>query len=406
MNDRLIWMWLSLHFGAGSRIYQKLYNHFGTVEAIYDSDDSDVALMDWLNISNKKKLLDKNLSHAEEVLEWCSENNVGVVTPSDSNYPEPLRLIEDYPAVIYYKGKLPDFKSNLFISVVGTRKMSIYGQKNAYELGFGLAKGGATVISGMALGIDCTAQKGALYAGGSSIAVLGSGIDVCYPSQNRKLMDKIIDVGAVITEYPPHTPPTGSNFPVRNRLISALSPATVVVEADKNSGALITARRALKQGKTLFAFPGPVKNFSTEGTNQLLTEGARVATCAIDVLEQFLDIFGHTINLSASKERPTFEKTLKVATSFNTDSFYGQSSDESKKVAAEPKKEIIKETFDTSNLTPEQKQVYDAMEFNKSNSQDKLIELGFEPSKLASTLMMLEIAGAIESIPGGYYIKK
>lgn len=406
MNERLIWMWLSLHFGAGTRIYQKLYNHFGSVEAIYDSDDSDVALMDWLNISNKKKLLDKNLSHAEEIFEWCEENNVGVATPSDANYPEPLRLIEDYPAVIYYKGTLPDFKERLYVSVVGTRKMSIYGQKNAYELGYGLAKGGATVISGMALGIDCTAQKGALYAGGSSIAVLGSGIDVCYPSENRKLMEKIISVGAVITEYPPHTPPTGSNFPVRNRIISALSPATVVVEADKNSGALITARRAMKQGKTLFAFPGPVRNFSTEGTNQLLTEGARVATCAIDVLEQFLDVYGHNINLSASKERPTFEKNLKVASSFNTDSFYGQKPDEIKSVSVQPEKVTLKETFDTSNLTPEQKKVYDAMEFKKSNSQDKLIELGFEPSQLASILMMLEIAGAIESIPGGYYIKK
>ncbi len=406
MNDRLIWMWLSLHFGAGTRLYQKLYNHFGTVEAIYDSDDADVALMDWLNISNKKKLLDKNLSHAEEVLEWCAENDVEVVTPSDSNYPEPLRLIEDYPAVIYYKGHLPDFKKELFISVVGTRKMSIYGQKNAYELGFGLAKGGATVISGMALGIDCTAQKGALYAGGSSIAVLGSGIDVCYPYKNKALMEKIINVGAVITEYPPHTPPTGSNFPVRNRLISALSPATVVVEADKNSGALITARRALKQGKMLFAFPGPVKNFSTEGTNLLLTEGARVATCAIDVLEQFLDIYGDSINLSASKERPVFEKNVKVAASFNTDNFYGQKPEEVKASNVQPQKEVIKETFDASTLTPEQKAVYDAMEFNRSNSQDKLIDLGFEPSQLASILMMLEIAGAIESIPGGYYIKK
>lgn len=406
MNDRLIWMWLSLHFGAGTRIYQKLYNHFGTVEAIYDSDDADVALMDWLSISNKKKLLDKNLSHAEEVLEWCEENDVGVVTPSDKNYPEPLRLIEDYPAVIYYKGCLPDFNEKLFVSVVGTRKMTIYGQKNAYELGFGLAKGGATVISGMALGIDCTAQKGALYAGGSSIAVLGSGIDVCYPYKNKALMEKIINVGAVITEYPPQTPPTGSNFPVRNRLISALSPATVVVEADKNSGALITARRALKQGKVLFAFPGPVRNFSTEGTNLLLTEGAKVATSAIDVLEQFLDTFGETINLSASKERPVFDKNVKVASSFNTSDFYGEKAEDIKATAPQSKIETKKETFDTSKLTDEQKIVYDAMDFDKSNSQDKLMNLGFEPSQLASILMMLEIAGAIESIPGGYYIKK
>ncbi len=403
MDEKLIWMWLSLHFGAGSRIYHKLYAHFGSLEAIYDSDDADVAMIDWLDLAKKKKLLDKSLSHAEEVLEWCRDNGVDVITPSDNNYPELLRLIDDYPAVLYCKGKLPDFQKTLCISVVGTRKMTIYGQKNAYELGFGLAKGGATVISGMALGIDCTAQKGALYAGGSSVAVLGSGIDVCYPHQNKALMQKIISVGAVITEYPPHTPPNGTNFPVRNRIISALSPATVVVEADRNSGSLITAKKALSQGRMLFAFPGPVKNFSTEGTNQLLMEGARVATCAIDVLEQFLDKFSN-LNLSASKEKPVFAKNLKVASSFNVDNFYGNKEECNISVQNIAEKEVKR--FDTSNLSEDEKRVYDAMSFDKPNSYDTLIELEYDASKLASILMMLEISGAIESTPGGYYIKK
>lgn len=403
MNDKLIWMWLSLHFGAGSRIYHKLYAHFGSLEAIYDSDDADVAMIDWLDLAKKKKLLDKSLSHAEEVLEWCRDNGVDVITPSDSDYPELLRLIDDYPAVLYCKGKLPDFQKSLCISVVGTRKMTIYGQKNAYELGFGLAKGGAVVISGMALGIDCTAQKGALYAGGSSVAVLGSGIDVCYPYQNKALMQKIINVGAVITEYPPHTPPNGTNFPVRNRIISALSPATVVVEADRNSGALITARKALSQGRMLFAFPGPVKNFSTEGTNQLLMEGARVSTCAIDVLEQFLDKYSN-LNLSASKEKPVFDRSLKVAASFDEAKFYGKKEEIIKPKVEEKTKEIVR--FDTSNLSEDEKKVYDAMVFDKPNSYDALIQLNYDASQLASILMMLEISGAIESTPGGYYIKK
>lgn len=403
MDDKLIWMWLSLHFGAGTRVYHKLYAHFGSLEAIYDSDDADVAMIDWLDLAKKKKLLDKSLSHAEEVIEWCEDNDVDIITPSDNNYPPLLRLIDDFPAVLYCKGKLPDFDSTLCISVVGTRKMTIYGQKNAYELGFGLAKGGAVVISGMALGIDCTAQKGALYAGGTSVAVLGSGIDVCYPYQNKLLMDKLINVGAVITEYPPHTPPNGANFPVRNRIISALSPATVVVEADKNSGALITARKAQSQGRMLFAFPGPVKNFSTEGTNQLLMQGARVATCAIDVLEQFLDKYSN-INLSASKEKPVFEKHLKVAASFDEASFYGKKEETIKNKLVEPPKEIVR--FDTSVLSEDEKTVYDAMTFDKPNSYDALTKLDYDASKLASILMMLEISGAIESTPGGYYIKK
>ena len=215
--------------------------------------------------------------------------------------------MKKFPAVLYYKGVLPDFENDLCISVVGTRKNTIEGQRNAYNLGYGLAKGGAVVISGMAKGIDSIAQKGALYAGGTSVAVLGCGIDIVDPKENIALMDKLMSVGAVVTEFPPKTPPNGQNFPVRNRLISAMSSATVVVEADLNSGSLITARMALDQGKELFAYPGPVNSNFSKGTNKLLTEGAKVATEAIDVLEQFMDKFPY-IDLSASKQKPVFSK--------------------------------------------------------------------------------------------------
>ena len=141
---------------------------------------------------------------------------------------------------------------------------------------------------------------------------MGCGIDVVYPRENLALMEKIARVGAVLTEYPPHTPPSGHNFPVRNRLISGLSKATVVVEADMNCGALITARLAREQGRELFAFPGSVNNFTSKGTNHLLSEGARVATAAIDVLEQFMDIYP-ALDLSASKQRPDLSNRNKVA---------------------------------------------------------------------------------------------
>ncbi len=402
MNNRIIWVWLSLHFGAGNKIYQKLYNHFGSIEAIYDSDDADVDTIKWLSYSYKRSLLDKNLDHAHEVMEWCEDNNVQIVTPSDADYPFPLRQLDDYPPVLYYRGKLPHFERELCISVVGTRKMTVYGQKNAYELGFGLAKGGAIVVSGMALGIDCTAQKGALYAGGSAIAVLGSGIDVVYPLKNAALMEKIASVGAVITEYPPHTPPNGYNFPIRNRIISALSTATVVVEADLNSGAMITANLALKQGKDLFAFPGPVKYFSTTGTNKLISEGALMATAAIDVLEHYLDRFSDKIDLKASKERPVFEKTLKVASNFDSESFYATSNDK----ANSQTEEKTAQKFDTSSLTENEKLVYDTMEFGKPVSLDFFASLELDTSDLAMCITMLEINGAIESLPGGFYKKK
>ena len=401
MDEKLLWMWLSLHYGAGTSIYQKLFNHFGSLDAIYDSDDADADLIEWLTPSLKNKLLDKNLSHAEEVLRWCDDHDVDVITPNSPEYPESLRLMDDYPAVLYCKGRLPDFSKSLCISVVGTRTMTVEGQRNAYELGYGLAKGGAIVVSGMAKGIDCTAQKGALYAGGTSVAVLGSGIDVCYPKENFALWTKLMNVGAVITEYPPHTPPNGSNFPVRNRIISALSPATVVVECDLNSGALITARKARKQGKMLFAYPGSVHEFRNAGTNQLLRDGAILTTGAIDVLEQFLDKYADIINLSASKEKPVINKFKKVASNYDTASFYNDN-----KKNEQSEVEEKKESFDKSQLTPDQLAIYDGMEFDKTYTVDDILQIGSNTNEIASLLMMLQLAGAIENVPGGYYIKK
>ena len=402
MREKLLWLWLSLNYGAGTTVYQKLFNHFGSLEAIYDSDDADADLISWLNPSYKRKLLDKNLSYAEEVLDWCDDHDVDIITPSDQDYPAPLRFIPDYPAVLYCRGKLPDFEKELCISVVGTRKMTIEGQRNAYELGYGLAKGGAIVVSGMAKGIDGTAQKGALYAGGSSVAVLGSGIDVCYPPENFALMQKLINVGAVITEYPPHTPPNGSNFPVRNRIISALSPATVVVECDLISGALITAEKAIKQGKTVFAYPGSVREHNNQGTNKLLMQGARVATAAIDVLEQFLDKYAHIINISASKQKPNIEKFKRVASSSEIPNGFYEKTNKNSEIS---KEESPKE-FDKSTLSSDQLLIYDGMEFGKLYTVDALLEIGSSAQEISALIMMLQLAGAIENVPGGYYIKK
>lgn len=407
MLDKEIWLWLSLHFGAGSSIYRKLYAHFGSVDAIYDCDDADVDCIDWLASHHKRKLLDKNLDHAHEIMDWCDYNGVEIVTPSDSEYPFSLRAIDKFPAVLYYVGKLPDFEKELCISVVGTRSLTMDGQRNAYNLGYGLAKGGAIVVSGMAKGIDSAAQKGALYAGGSSIAVLGCGIDIVYPKENRPLMEKLSMVGAVITEYPPSTPPLATNFPVRNRLISGLSVATVVVEADINSGALITARYAKEQGRGLFAFPGPVNNHSSKGTNRLISDGAKVATCAIDVLEQYMDIFPN-IDLSASKLKPDLSQAKRSSVENKIyQGFYSSmkttfgGNKEAKNTNTEQK-----EAFDTSVLNEKELVVYNMMEFGKPFSIDNLTKADLELSEIVSVITMLEIKGAIDCAPGGFYIKK
>ena len=407
MTDKELWLWLSFHFGAGSSMYHRLFSHFGSIEAIYDCDDADVDCIDWLASHHKRKLLDKNLDHAHEVMDWCDYYDVNIVTPSDKEYPYPLRALDKFPAVLYYLGKLPNFEKELSISVVGTRSFTLEGQRNAYNLGYGLAKGGAIVVSGMAKGIDGAAQKGALYAGGFSVAVLGCGIDVVYPKENARLMEKLSRVGAVITEYPPHTPPAGTNFPTRNRIISALSVATVVVEADVNSGALITAKYALEQGKDLFAFPGPVNSFASKGTNRLLSEGARVATEAIDILEQYMDVYPD-INLPASKLKPDLSQARKVASNdFSQSKFYSDLIEPNKKnIKAKNADNEVKTAFDTALLDEKEKTVYNSMEFNKPTSLDGFSKLDFDVPELASIITMLEIKGAIEVAPGGFYIKK
>ena len=408
MLDKEIWLWLSLHFGAGSTIYKKLYSHFGSAQAIFDCVDADVDGIDWLASHHKRKLLDKNLDHAHEIMDWCDYYGVNIVTPSDWDYPNPLRTLNNFPAVLYYRGNLPDFEKELCISVVGTRSLTMEGQRNAYYLGYGLSKAGALVISGMAKGIDSVAQKGALYAGGSSVAVLGSGIDVVYPKENWALMEKMVRVGAVITEYPPHTPPIGTNFPVRNRIISGLSLATVVVEADMNSGAMITARLAREQGRELFAFPGPVNSHASKGTNQLISDGAKVATAAIDILEQFMDKYPH-IDLSASKQKPDLSGSHRVAANNEPpEGFYANLkspniSRHNNETVAHNVKEPV---FDASVLDTKEKAIYDAMEFGKATSLESFAKLDFDVPELASLITMLEIKGAIESVPGGFYIKK
>lgn len=157
MDKKLLWLWLSLHMKQGTHVYSYLLDEFGSIEAIYDCEDNDVANLPWLHDSQKKKILDKNLDRAKEVLRWCNKAGVNIVTLDDEDYPATLKDLVDRPGVLYYVGTLPDFSKELSIGVVGTREMTTYGQRCAFEIGYGLTKGGAIVVSGGALGIDCTA---------------------------------------------------------------------------------------------------------------------------------------------------------------------------------------------------------------------------------------------------------
>ena len=287
MNRQVLWIWLSLACTPGNETFGKLISHFHTAEAIFSADKNDISDIIGSNAKDLEALSDKNLDKAEEIFEYCTAKNIGIVNYCDSNFPLSLRSISTPPVLLYYRGKFPDFSSSFSVSIVGTRRLSDYGLNNSFSIARDLAGAGATIVSGMAIGIDGVAHAGALSAGGITVAVLGSGIDVCYPIQHKMLAREIVKNGCVITEYAPGTAPERNNFPKRNRIISGLSVLTLVIEGKEKSGALLTARHAQEQGRALYALPGNVGNPNSELTNLLIKNGAKLCVSADDIIRDY-----------------------------------------------------------------------------------------------------------------------
>lgn len=286
MGDNLYWLWMSLRLGPADDSFLRLISKVDSPYDLYRMDGEELAqLTDDEDVVIK--LSDKGLDEAADIMRICTNRKIGILTYADPKYPERLKTLFNPPMVLYYRGKLPEFDAHLCIGVVGTRKMSTYGQHTAYRLAYELGGCGAIVISGMALGIDGVATCAAIAAGGTVVAVLGCGVDRVYPKAHARLMDAVMQNGVVISEYPPGTEPFGHNFPVRNRIISGLCQGTVVVEADKHSGALITAEHAIMQGRQLFVMPGNVGEENTSGTNQYLRDGANIALEAEDIVKYY-----------------------------------------------------------------------------------------------------------------------
>lgn len=275
MPSRLSYVWLSLKRGLGSRTAAEVLDAFGSPEAVFAADRQALTAAPCeLRKTHVDLLCDKDTSEAEQVIRSCTEKNIQIITIGDSAYPDRLRAIPDPPTVLYVRGRWPDFDSVPAVAVVGTRKATPYGLKVADQIGTTLARAGMITVSGMALGNDGAAHRGALKAGGLTVAVQAGGPDVCYPPQHRSLMGDILLTGAVISEYPPGTEPHGRNYHQRNRIISGLSVASVIVEAsDWRSGALITARHALDQGRDVYAVPGPIDAPQSQSCNELIAKG-------------------------------------------------------------------------------------------------------------------------------------
>lgn len=229
----------------------------------------------------------KDLEDLQNYYESLEHQGITMVTIEDEDYPDRLKVIDDPPIVFFLKGDktLVNWPS---IAIVGARKCTEYGYSVANELGNELGKAGFSVVSGMALGIDEAAHKGALSKGNRTLAVLGCGVDICYPKQNRTLYQALLERGGLLSEFLPGTEPRAYQFPMRNRIISGLSLGTVVVEAAQRSGSLITAHLALAQNREVFAVPGNMNNPLSKGTNKLIQAGAKMVTCVEDIIEELV----------------------------------------------------------------------------------------------------------------------
>ena len=283
-----------------------LHTQFASAEKVYYIEETEIKKVSFLNEKEQNTVIqaqkEKNL---KDMYDRIKSMGIRVITCFMDTYPQKLKEITDFPYVLYVKGNLPD-ETKKQAAIVGARRCTPYGEKYALEFGKKLAEYGVEIISGLARGIDGMGQRGALLGAGKTFAVLGSGLDVCYPKEHMGLYVDILEQGGgIISEQPPGTPPLAHYFPMRNRIISGLADSILVIEARKRSGSLITADMALEQGKDIYALPGPVNSHLSEGCNQLIRQGAGVLLSP----EMLLEEMGVQM-LSESKNLYKNEKTL------------------------------------------------------------------------------------------------
>ena len=345
------------------RRLETLLGRFESPEAIWKAPEKELATVPGISSVVSSIVQQRDEKAIDEELARCTKLGVEVVTILDSYYPSLLRQIEAPPSVLYMKGK-KKVETTRTICVVGTRRSSRYGRSVAERLAFDLAAAGLIVVSGLALGIDAAAHKGALDSNGHTVAVLGSGLARIYPPSNRKLGEKVGQTGTLMSEYPLNTGPAKWTFPQRNRILSGMSRGVVVVEAPRRSGALITARLALEQGREVFAVPGNVTSTGSDGTNALIKDGAKLVESADDVISEFPDL-----NAIVGSRGVT-----------------GSS--------------------DSVSLSGVEKRVYDLVGLEPAHVDDIIARGGLTPSEVAQALFALQLKNLIEEVEGRRYTRK
>lgn len=390
------WIWLTTRRGIAPLQTFRLLDHFGTPEAVYFADREEYrlsGLTEW----QQRALLDKSLDGAERILGDCDRLGIRILTIQDAEYPERLRQIADPPCVLYVKGKLFPFDELVTVGVVGTRRPTEYGKIMAGRLGMELARGGALMVSGIARGLDAAALRGALKGGGSVVSVLGGGIDVVYPAENRWLYEDVAAAGALISEYPPGTENKGEHFPVRNRIISGLSLGVAAVEAEEHSGTMITMRLALDQGRDAFAVPGNADAPMSRGTNLLIQRGeAKLVLSGWDILCEYERLLPGRVSrpepLSAGEETARLEAPDSPQEQDVPEAAAAETVDKSEKMA------YI--TLEDGALTDDERALLLALEGRELRTDD-LVELTQIPARrVSSALTMLQIHGYVEEKAG------
>lgn len=296
MDMHTYWVWFSLLPELTLRQKHKLLEVFPNPEDLYALTQTDTLTM--LPEDRRHVLLNKDMKQTRNVLRQCANKGIDIVPISDAAYPSKLRQIDEPPILLYCKGILPDFEKRPVISVVGTRKSSAYGNNSAERLSAQIAACGGIVASGGAGGIDTHALEGAMHAGSQPVAVLGCGVDIVYPPTNRRLFSQIVQNGCLISEYAPGMRPKPWQFPERNRIISGIADGVLVVEAPERSGALITSRLALEQGRDVFVVPGNIDVLSCSGSNLLLRDGAYLALNGADVVKTYENRYPEIVEIS------------------------------------------------------------------------------------------------------------
>ncbi len=306
MLDLQYWLALNSLADIGPVTARRLLSAFGSPGNIFHMSFEELRRIEGVGENRSRSIIGFNRWDAvRKEIDNIRERNITILTINDDRYPAPLKGIHSAPIVLYLKGNFRDI-DKYAVSIVGSRRATAYGLQVAEKISYRLASKGLTVVSGMARGIDTASHKGALKAGGRTVAVMGSGIDVPYPPANRGLMNAIALSGAVISEFPLGTPPNKENFPRRNRIISALSLGVIVIEAALDSGSLITVGYALEQGKEVFAVPGNITSGNSRGANDLIRKGARLVESAEDVIDEL----GPQIKGILREDRLSVEKIM------------------------------------------------------------------------------------------------